>query len=97
MIHYVAPIMQLLQYHIRLLHGVNLKPNTMSDLARLTVMLVLRARYGDNGNEVDKCATVCVVVDETCLAILVLCERLVKVMNSIRSSELVGLAVLQLA
>ena len=60
-------------------------------------MLVLRARYGNNSDEVDKCATILAVVDETCLSLLVLCERLVKVMNGIRSSELAGLTMLQLA
>ena len=68
----------------------------MGDLARLAIALILRARYGDDGDEVDKCAAILVVVDETHLALLVLCERLVKVKNSVRSSELVGLTMLQL-
>ena len=47
MIYYVAPIVQLLQYHIRLLHEVDLKPKAMGDLTGLAVMLILGARYGD--------------------------------------------------
>ena len=97
MFHYVAPIVQLLQYRIRLLCKVDLKPNAMGDFTGLAVALILRARYGDNGDKVDKYAAILAVVDGTCLALLVLCERLVKVTNGVRSKELAGLATLQLA
>ena len=69
----------------------------MGDLAGLAVALILRAGYGDNSDEVDKCTAILAEVNETCLALLVLCERFVKVTNGIRSSELAGLTALQLA
>lgn len=86
-----------MQYRIRLLRQIDLKSNTVGDLSRLAVALVLGGGDGNDGDEVDECTAVFAIVDETSLTLLVLQEGLVEVADGVRGGKLAWLAALDLA
>lgn len=96
-IYNITAIPELLQYRIRLLRQIDLKSNTVRDLSRLAVALILGGGDGNDGDEVDECTAVFAIVDETSLTLLVLQEGLVEVADGVRGGELAWLTALDLA